>query len=226
MGIFDTFWGNYKCDSCKTIFKFQEQTKDYENLLEDFYLGDYIDRENRNYFYDFEYECPKCKAINNISIAIRRGQYVDVISTEDSKITNILELDNIEDGFQRNRNYEKKCRDKFGPDERVNVDSFEQRHVSDYIDALGAKWFIKEVYTEQVKDGADDKLKREFFYNNNYVYRVSNGDCSRIIKMDKYMSRIHVRVYEDSIATGNEFNDSDNPNHYFVRNFCILKRLE
>ncbi|MCR5196191.1 MAG: hypothetical protein K6D38_07710 [Pseudobutyrivibrio sp.] len=108
MGLFDTFRGSYKCDSCKEIFDFQEQTKDYENLLKDFYLGDYVDKGHRNYFYDFEYECPKCKSVNNISIAIRRGQFVDVISTETAETTNILELYNIKEGHQRNQNYENK----------------------------------------------------------------------------------------------------------------------
>ncbi len=54
MGMFDTFWGEYKCPACGNIVKFEEQTKDYERILEDFYLGDYVDRGNRNYFYEFE----------------------------------------------------------------------------------------------------------------------------------------------------------------------------
>lgn len=54
MGMFDTFWGEYKCPVCENIVRFEEQTKDYERILEDFYLGDYVDRGNRNYFYEFE----------------------------------------------------------------------------------------------------------------------------------------------------------------------------
>ncbi len=50
MGMFDTFWGEYKCPACGNIVRFEEQTKDYYCVLEDFYLGDFIDRGNRNYF--------------------------------------------------------------------------------------------------------------------------------------------------------------------------------
>lgn len=226
MGLFDTFIGNYKCEYCNALFEFQEQTKEFGELLEYFYLGDYIDRGNRNYFYDFEYECPRCKAINNISIAIRRGQYVGVISTAAAETTNILEFDNIEDGYQKNRNYDKKCQNKLGKDERSKVDSFEQRHVGDYIEALGSKWLIKEVYTEQVKAGVGDNRIIEFIYNENYVYRVSDGGCSRIIKESNNMSGILVRVYEDSISEGTEMLEMDDYNHYSVMNFCILKKLE
>lgn len=105
MGLFDTFHGKYKCKHCKLLFKFEEQTKDYERHLEDFYLGDYIDRGNRDYFYDFEYQCPNCGTINKISIAVRRGQYVGVYASERTEYINILDLDNIEDGFLRNRKY-------------------------------------------------------------------------------------------------------------------------
>lgn len=226
MGMFDTFWGSYKCDYCKTIFKFQEQTKDYENLLEDFYLGDYIDRGNRNYFYDFEYECPICKAVNNLSIAIRRGQYVDVISTKAAETTNILEIDNIEDGYQRNREYEKKCQDKLGWDERVKVEALEQHHIGEHIEVLGTNWKINEVYTEQVKDGVCSDMAKEFFYGKNYVYRVSDGDVTRIIKESEHMLRTYVRVYEDSIGAGTEMIETEDSNHYWVSQDCILKKVE
>lgn len=105
MGLFDTFHGNYKCKHCKLLFEFEKQTKNYERHLEDFYVGDYIDRENRDYFYDFEYQCPHCGAINKISIAVRRGQYVGVYASARTEYINILDLDNIEDGFFRNRKY-------------------------------------------------------------------------------------------------------------------------
>ncbi|WP_044937873.1 hypothetical protein [Pseudobutyrivibrio sp. LB2011] len=107
MGLFDIFHGIYKCKHCNLSFTFIEQTKDYERHLEDFYLGDYIDRGNRNYFYDFEYQCPICGTINRISIAVRRGQYVGVYASERTKSINILDLDNIEDGFYRKNTQER-----------------------------------------------------------------------------------------------------------------------
>ncbi len=112
MGRFDTFWGEYKCPVCGNKVKFEEQTKDYNCILEDFYMGDYMDRGNRNYFYEFESSCPKCHTAHNISLAIRRGQFVGVFFKNEADEINIMDLDNIEDGYQRRVDYERMCANK------------------------------------------------------------------------------------------------------------------
>lgn len=95
MGLFDTFWGDFKCQNCGEVFRFEEQTKEYDRSLNNYYIGDYVDKGNKNYFFDFVQACPKCKVNNDISVAIRRGQYVGVYPSKEARNINILELDNI-----------------------------------------------------------------------------------------------------------------------------------
>ncbi len=99
MGMYDTFWGSYKCDFCGTIVEFKETTKDYERLLEDFKPGNYVDRGDRNYYYEFKSECPKCHQVHDMSIAIRRGQYVGVFYKYEADNINILDIENIEETY-------------------------------------------------------------------------------------------------------------------------------
>ena len=61
MGCFDTFVGKVRCPHCKEDAHFYEQTKNYDCLMQDFKVGDYIDKGNANYFYKFEYTCQHCK---------------------------------------------------------------------------------------------------------------------------------------------------------------------
>ena len=153
MGMFDTFWGKYKCPNCEHTVQFEEQTKRYECILEDFYLGDYVDRGNRNYFYDFEHECPVCHSNNEVYIAIRRGQYVGVYVGRESSEMEITKLENIEDGYARRRAYEHICERKLGYDNPIKSDEpLEQRHVGDHITALKTDWEILEVYKEVLDD--------------------------------------------------------------------------
>ena len=73
MGCFDTFVGNIECPYCKEKIRFYEQSKNFECLMQDFKVGDYIDRGNANYFYKFKYQCSYCKKEITIYAAIRRG---------------------------------------------------------------------------------------------------------------------------------------------------------
>ncbi len=111
MGMYDTFWGKYICPGCHKEIQFEEQTKNYERCLEDFKLGDYIDRGNRNYFYTFRYECPSCGKETGLSIGIRHGQYVGVYFAEEARKIDPNTLENIEDDYQRHREYEDMCRE-------------------------------------------------------------------------------------------------------------------
>ena len=58
MGMFDTFLGTTQCPNCGSEVKLYEQTKNYECLMQDFKVGDDIDKGNLNYFYEFEQVCP------------------------------------------------------------------------------------------------------------------------------------------------------------------------
>ena len=46
MGMFDTFLGTTQCPNCGSEVKLYEQTKNYECLMQDFKVGDYIDKGN------------------------------------------------------------------------------------------------------------------------------------------------------------------------------------
>ena len=184
MGMFDTFWGEYKCPACGNIVKFEEQTKDYECILEDFYLGDYMDRGNRNYFYEFESWCANCHTPHMISLAIRRGQYVGIYFKDDADKMDIMDLENIEDGYWRNREYDRMCLEKLGSETTQDA-SVREKHVGDYINLLRTRWKIEEVWEET----ASKRIKKRgwgILFQNAVLYRVSDGTCKRsVIVSDK-----------------------------------------
>ena len=95
MGCFDTFVGKIECPHCKEQTRFNEQTKNYECLMQDFKVGDYIDKGNANYFYKFEYPCEHCKEEITINAAIRRGQLIGYYT--DTTNLDINSMENIEE---------------------------------------------------------------------------------------------------------------------------------
>lgn len=115
MGMFDTFYGRYTCEHCGKTVEFEEQTKDFKNCLLGFKLGDYVDLGDKNYFYNFTYECPECHAVTELSIGIRNGQYVGVFFAENARNMDPQELENIENGLQRRIEYDKMCVDNLEP---------------------------------------------------------------------------------------------------------------
>lgn len=93
MGMFDTFVGEIECPFCNKVNQIEEQTKSYNCLLRDFKTGDYIDKSNTNYFYQFDCYCKNCGTSFNVYAAIRRGQLVGYYPNR----FDICELDNIID---------------------------------------------------------------------------------------------------------------------------------
>ncbi len=117
MGLFDTFYGTYTCHECGKAVDFEEQSKDYDCCLMDFKLGDLVDQDDVSYFFGFQYECPFCKAQTDLSIGIKNGQYVGVYYAEDAQKMNVDDLVNIEEGYQRKRDYEEMCRKRLGSED-------------------------------------------------------------------------------------------------------------
>ena len=130
MGMFDTFWGDYKCDHCGNIVHFEEQTKDYELILADYLLGDYCDKGNANYYYEFESYCPECHQKHNVRIAIRRGQYVGIYMDYEAAEIPIENLDNIEDGYLRNIHKKQRYENKLGEAEDADIKAFGKNTMS------------------------------------------------------------------------------------------------
>ena len=233
MGMYDTFYGKYKCPNCGHRIQFEEQTKRYECLLEEFYLGDYVDRNNRNYFYDFVDTCPVCSAENEIYLAIRRGQYVGVYVGRDASEMDITKLENITDGLARRQIYQKRCKRKLGYDNPFELDGpLDQKHVGDHITALQTDWEVIEVYHEEIdRDMLDNGAYRRAFYEEeNFVYRVASGDVKRVIVIRKnhFMDEVSIKVAEDDLSSKlrSRYDDGELENRYTLQSNCKLVRIE
>ena len=200
MGMFDSFWGEYKCDYCGNNVKFEEQTKDYGRLLENFYLGDYCDRANKNYFYEFESWCANCHTKHDMCLAIRRGQYVGIYYKYEADEMDIMDLDNIEEGYWRNREYDKMCEKKIG-EEKITGEKLKQKHVGESIEALRTNWKILEVY--KIKPSEKENLFLKLvFYHKTYIYRVTDGVDERLIEMcttEINPSEVFLEVKDDDL---------------------------
>ena len=209
MGLFDTFWGEYKCPVCGNIVKFEEQTKDYYCVLEDFYLGDYIDRGNRNYFYEFESYCPKCHTAHDISLAIRRGQFVGIYFKEEANNINILDLENIEDGYQRRIDYENMCATKLG-NECLKT-KIKRKHVGESINALKTDWLIEEVY-------AEERIPQlTILFDRTYLYRVTDGTSRRLLYARTGIAGTYLTLEEDDLDKTGEIHEDEKGNKYIMK---------
>jgi hypothetical protein len=225
MGMYDTFWGTYTCLHCGKEVEFEEQTKDFECLLEDFKLGDYVDRGNRSYFYEFTYECPECHAETDLSIGIKNGQYVGVFLTSDAKSMNPEELENIEDGYKRKREYEKMCADKLGCETAVGrFDELVALKPGDTLRVLETDWKILEAYYEEPRKGIMSML-----HHPTLVYRAESEGVSRIItaSVNPVMSKLYYRVFEGNLDHSEfvEWLAEHNPNRYAREPGSVLKEI-
>ncbi len=223
MGMYDTFWGKYKCPACGETVKFEEQTKDLESLLEDFYPGDYCDRGNRDYWYTFENECENCHSVNVISLAIRRGQYLrPYLKTEADQI-DIKSLDNIEDGYYRKHRYDEMCKKKLGWQEEDGEHI--RKHVGDTIKVLRTLWTIEEVYTEELLATSNPRVK--CFYEDNSIYRVTDGTDRRVIvvRNNRFLSRQMIWVCDDNLKQDDRTGEGTDTS-YILQSNCKLVRVE
>jgi len=124
MGMFDTFYGEVVCPHCGEIHEFEEQTKQYDCILSEFLIGDYVEKGNANFVYKFKWFCDKDKNKTfDIGVAFRRGQIVKFLINKEIETTNPESLDNIEDGLGRRLLYEKECENADGiPKERLEYE--------------------------------------------------------------------------------------------------------
>ena len=186
MGCFDTFVGTVECPHCKEKTQFDEQTKNYECLLQDFKIGDYIDKGNANYFYEFKYPCEHCKKNITIYAAIRRGQLIGYYTGVSNLDINSME--NIEEGCQRNIEYKMMCDSGYGIDKCI----YEQNKVfdiGDTIHILDRDWIVEGVFKERVKQNIDNELLGLYncIFKKNQCYKVhDNNGNKRMIITRKY----------------------------------------
>ena len=199
MGMFDTFYGSYTCKHCRKEVDFEEQTKDYDNCLLDFKMGDYIDRGKRSYFYNFTYECPECHAETELSIGIKNGQYVDVFYAEDVKAINPEDLENIEEGLQRRLEYDKKCGEKLGYEKiEGTYEELIALKPGDTITVLRTTWVVLEAYFVKYDPG-----KFHMLHHPTMVYRVEAEGIKRLItvSINPFTNNMYYNVCIDNLES-------------------------
>lgn len=187
MGCFDTFVGSVECPHCKEKSMFYEQTKNYDCLLQDFKVGDYIDKGNANYFYKFEHPCEHCKENVIIYTAIRRGQLIGYYT--DVSDLDINSMENIEENYQRNLDYKAMCKAGYGIDKNIYEEN-KSLDIGDVIHILDRDWIVEVIFEERVKQNIANKRLSSFYssmFKENRCYKVhDNNDNKRMIIIRKY----------------------------------------
>ena len=205
MGCFDTFVGTVECPHCKEKTQFDEQTKNYECLLQDFKIGDYIDKGNANYFYEFEYPCEHCKENITIYATIRRGQLIGYYT--DVSNLDINSMENIEEGYQRNIEYKMMCDSGYGIDKCIYEEN-KVFDIGDTIQILDREWTVEGVFKERVKQNIDNEGLLGFYnciFKENQCYKVhdNNGNKRMII------TRKYAPTYITGLIDQGEYQDID-----------------
>ena len=194
MGCFDTFVGNVECPHCKEDTRFWEQTKSYDCLLQDFKVGDYIDKGNANYFYKFECSCEYCKENITVYAAIRRGQLIGYYT--DVSNLDINSMKNIEDNYQRNLEYKAMCEVGYGTDKCMYEEN-KTFDVGDTIHILGREWTVEGVFKERVKQNINNKRLLDF-----YNFTFKENQCYKVHDINGNKRMIITRKYAPTYVTG------------------------
>jgi len=232
MGMFDTFYGKIKCPICGEYHQFEEQTKDYDCVLADLELGDYIDKGNSTYIYKFQSYCEKeykeTKWFNG-NIIIVKGQIVKFVNDDELKNIDTNKLKNIEDGLGRKLEYQERCKIGVGYNNESSIFgcTFENektnwnehpKQIGDRLFALNNDWLITGTYKENLLEKKSDKCLGfyKIWFRENYVYKITNKLGDRIARVSKDCIEL---FYDNGYKT--EW-DSDNPNDYFIQSGCEL----
>ena len=204
MGMFDTFYGEYVCPECGKTVQFEEQTKDYERALEEFYLGDYIDKADRSYYYAFINRCPYCGKDTAVYMAVVKGQFAHIFAS-DSQVPPIETLGNIEKGYARNRRYEAMCDAMLGFEDIpwANAKELKFYHPGEIIHALQKDWTVDHVYKIVEIPGTPSLFSHST--KRTRVYAVHCGEISRIIEIRGTWQRMcHINVYKSLADSDDE----------------------
>ena len=192
MGMFDTFHGEVICPHCNTRFKVEEQTKNYDCLLNDMYIGDYVaapsyihpayGEPKRSYYYKFEAECPHCHKTHNYAIAIKDLQIVAFLRDEDATEDELNGLNNVKPHLYRYIKWE------LNKAALQGVDEFPDSQLLD-------KGFIDNIAIGDTVKVFDTDFK---------VNRVLVADIDETKKMSGlekiwYGKRIFLEVYKDTL---------------------------
>lgn len=231
MGMFDTFHGKIRCPQCGELHDFEEQTKSYNCVMEDFKIGDYIDKANENYIYPFDAYCYKYKTSFTGSIIVVRGQIIKFVNTfELEQIKDINVLKNIEEGLGWRLDYEERCKQGVGYNNDTKAFGYvryeyEQsnwqehpKRAGDRLFALNNDWLITEVYKEILTNDKSNNCNYlyEGWYRDNYVYKVTDKLGDRMARV----TETYIELYYDNGLKNNW--DNENPHDYFIQYGCEL----
>jgi len=189
MGMFDTFYGEVKCPYCNETHEFKVQTKSYDCSMSSLLLGDYIDKGNSNYIYDFNSYCENTNQKFRIGVAIRRGQIVKYLVEDEIKSENIMNLENIEDGIGKRLQYEKICREANGyPKEELSYELNPLVNGYKFI-AFGVEWDIVKLYRQH---------ETFLFKDIEYFYEIKSKEHGlRIMRLTKSIwNSINIVTFE------------------------------
>jgi len=177
MGLFDTFYGEIKCPYCNETHEFEEQTKSYDCTMSSLLLGDYIDKGNSNYIYDFNSYCENTNQKFRIGIAIRNGQIVKYLVEDEIESTDIMNLENIEDGIGKKLQYEKVCREANGyPKEELSYELNPLINGYKFI-AFDVEWEVIKLYRQH---------ETFLFKDIEYFYEIKSKEHGlRIMRLTK-----------------------------------------
>lgn len=191
MGLFDTFHGQVICPYCKQEQNFSDQTKEYECGMNDFLLGDYIDKANQTYVYKTDAICLKdTNKKFNINIIIKKGQIIKFANDKELKTININSLKNIEEGLGKKQIYLDHCNKGIGfAKEQIDFNKHPFSKEEKII-ALNTTWDILEchklLFNEDLE--GNDKLRNfvRCTFEDSFIYKVKSNIGQRYIKVDKY----------------------------------------
>ena len=220
---------NYPCPKCGRPMTFyaQAQTGDYDPAMREFYIGDYVDKEDANYYADmvFAVHCEHCRAyVYDVAFAIRNGQFVDVLSGEEAAGKPIEEYENIEEGHERHRIYEGSCVALLGYEEEDDYESMNQVRaiqLGDTVHALRRNWVVTERFRVETRRDHDlfDPKHSIWDAHSECLYRAVSGDTTRFLRFNEsYGSkRVEISVFEEVIT------DSDPGTGYYPTDYSKLE---